>query len=555
MTPARGGAALAAMRAGIALAAIMALPWPKVSAAATPPASSGESVYRLGVTGSGKPLAGSRDAGFRVEGETAACINCHQRSGLGGREGHILIPPIAGRYLFDPNGAAGKNPDLPYVEGMRVGRGPYSDAALARAIRDGVDLEGNTLNYLMPRYALDDGDMAALIGYLRTLDRGPVPGLTESALHFATIVTPDADPVKRRGMLDVLRQFFVDRNVRQFGPAPRILSSGKTIYAHTTLMAHRRWELHVWELTGAPADWQRQLEEHLAREPVFAVLSGLGGSNWAPVHAFCERSGVPCLFPNVEVPVDRERDFYSVYFSKGVLLEAELIARRLATGGAAINSVTQIYREGDSGAAGAAALAQSLAESGVKVVSEVLPPGKSGAGLAKALHSAADAGAIVLWLRPDDVAALGPAPGASQAVFLSGLMGGLERAPLPAGWREHTLLAYPVDLPDRRRVRVDFALGWFRLRKIPVVDLPVQEDTYLACGLLAEMLSQVVDTLGRDYLIERMQMMLDRRILTGYYPRLSIASRQRFASKGGFLVRFTAPTGDAVAPVGVWTVP
>jgi len=30
----------------------------------------------------------------------------------------------------------------------------------------------------------------------------------DSVLHFATIVTPDADPLKRRGMLDVLEQFF-----------------------------------------------------------------------------------------------------------------------------------------------------------------------------------------------------------------------------------------------------------------------------------------------------------------------------------------------------------
>jgi hypothetical protein len=35
------------------------------------------------------------------------------------------------------------------------------------------------------------------------------------------------------------------------------------------------------------------------------VVSGLGGSNWAPVHQFCERRQLPCLFPNVDAPVDR----------------------------------------------------------------------------------------------------------------------------------------------------------------------------------------------------------------------------------------------------------
>jgi hypothetical protein len=50
--------------------------------------------------------------------------------------------------------------------------------------------------------------------------------------------------------------------------------------------------------------WQAQLQKHLAEQPVLAVVSGLGGSNWAPVHAFCEQAAVPCLFPNVEVPAE-----------------------------------------------------------------------------------------------------------------------------------------------------------------------------------------------------------------------------------------------------------
>ncbi len=127
-------------------------------------------------------------------------------------------------------------------------------------------------------------------------------------------------------------------------------------------MVHRRWELHVWELTGPESTWQQQLEQHLAREPVFAVLSGLGGRNWAPVHAFCEQRAVPCLFPNVEVPIDNAGDFYSVYFSKGVLLEAELIANALAhvEGGTAPTTVWQVYRAGDIGEAAAARSAAAL---------------------------------------------------------------------------------------------------------------------------------------------------------------------------------------------------
>ncbi|MFX8231034.1 hypothetical protein ABTL16_19775, partial [Acinetobacter baumannii] len=81
----------------------------------------------------------------------------------------------------------------------------------------------------------------------------------------------------------------------------------------------------------------------------------------------------------------------------------------------------------------------------------------------------------------------------------------------PARWRDVTHLSYPFDLPERRRVRVDYALGWFSIRRIPVVDEQVQADTFLACGLLSETLSHMADTFVRDYLVEIMEDMLERR--------------------------------------------
>src|SRR5256885_2714803 len=163
--------------------------------------------------------------------------------------------------------------------------------------------------------------------------------------------------------------------------------------------------------------------------------------------------------------------------------------------------------------------------------------------------------ALVLWLRPQDLKALATVPVTTSRVWMSGEMGGLEQAPLPADWREVTRMAYPVDLPGRRVVRVDYAISWFRMRKIPLLAQPVQADTYLACGLVSETLNHMVDAFVRDYLIERVEMALDHRVLTGYYPRLSLAPGQRFASKGGYIVRFSDPQGTRVAPLGDWITP
>jgi hypothetical protein len=337
-------------------------------------------------------------------------------------------------------------------------------------------------------------------------------------------------------------------------------TSGHTQYSKSMYMANRRWKLHVWELSGPARTWRAQLEKHLAAEPVYAVLSGLAGSNWAPVHAFCEEHGIPCLLPNVEVPVVAEHDFYPMYFSKGVLLEAELVAQAILgpderpEAGAIVE---QVYRAGDSGAAAAAALAADLTAHGVTVRRTVLPAGAPGRGVAAALRRATrgKAAAQVLWLRPADLAALGDvAPGAAT-VYLSGLMGGLERAPLPAAWRARAVMAYPMDLPDRRGVRLDYALGWFAFRHIPVVAEQVQVDTYLACSVLADVLHRMADNIARPYLLEELQSMLEHRLVTGYYPHLTLAANQRFASKGGYLARFRDPAGATLVAASDWTVP
>lgn len=539
--------------AGLALLALVAGPW---AAAADASLGVGEALYLHGVAGSGKPLEASRQAGSKLQGTLAACVNCHQRSGLGGREGRNLVPPITGRYLFRPRAGSDDDRGIPFVEGMRPDRVPYTDATLARAIREGVDAAGRPLNYLMPRYDIGESDMATLVGYLRRLDRRKVPGVTDSTLHFATIVTPEADPAKRQGMLEVMRQFFADRNVRQMVPAPTLRSSGKTAYAKSMFMVHRRWELHVWELSGPAPTWQQQLEKRLAAEPVFAVLSGIGGRNWAPIHAFCEHAAIPCLYPNAEVPVDRPDDFYSLYFSKGVLLEAELLAHDMVQSATpASRSVLQVFRSGDSGEEGARALALLLEQQGLSVQSLELPADGSAEQLAAALPAQARGQALMLWLRPRDLSALGEMPAGFASVQLSGLLGGLESAPLPASWRLHASMTYPFDLPDRRRVRVDFALGWFRARHIPVVAEQVQVDTYLACSLVSETLNHMVDTFVREYLVERTEAMLEHRIVTGYYPRLALGTGQRFASKGGYLVKWPDPAGRRIVAEGDWTVP
>ena len=555
----RVGAALSCVAACL-MATLATGKSPQESVASPDALRAGEAIYLHGVLPSGAELQAVREGGLpEAKGADAACVNCHQHSGLGsthqssgiGASAAInQIPPVAGRYLFEHN-AGHDEANLPYVDGMRSNRASYTPETLARALREGIDADGRPLNHLMPRFALDDGDLSSLIAYLNTLAPARVPGVTPTTLHFATIVTPEVEPERRRAMLEVMEKFFAERNTRQMKPSAPMRASGRTQYGRSMLMVHRQWELHVWDLNGAPSTWGEQLERHFAKEPVLAVVSGLG-HQWGPVHAFCERQRLACLFPNAEVPVDAPGDFHVLYLSRSTLLEAGLIGAGVSAS-ASVKSVHQVYRAGDSGEAAAQVLARTLREKGIEVRESVLV--KDDRNPASAVSSAAGADALVLWLRPADLAALGDARQAPPLVYMSGLMGGLERSPLPTEWRARTHMAYPFDLPQKRTVRVDYPLGWFKIRGIPVVDEQMQADTYLACGLVSEALNQMVDTFYGPYLIEELQSMVEHRIVTGYYPRLTLAENQHFASKGGYLVRFASDSGARIVADSDWLVP
>jgi len=514
-------------------------------------------IYTKGVLPSGALLHGDRGAGVGVDGMLAACITCHRASGLGTTEGRIVVPPIIGKYLLRPHSTNVQDMSLPHVAGYRSTRAAYTDETLAHAIREGRAPNGRVLNSLMPRFDLDDASMASLVAYLKTLNAEVVPGVSIDTLHFATIVTPDADPIKRKAMLDVMERFFADKNSFIRG-GHRPMQANREIEYRVS----RRWQLHVWQLTGKPDQWEQQLRAKLAAEPVFAVISGLAGRTWAPVHRFCQAAKLPCLLPNVELPVVSEGDFYPVYFSRGVLLEVDLMAgfltRPTAEGGArpAARRVVQVFRQDDIGLAAAHALEVAAKSAGMVVENRTLPVGSEDRiEVTNSVLGLKPEDSLVLWLRPPDLAMLPPALPVVSSVLVSGTLGGLEQAPLTALWRSHVHMAYPFDLPEGRKVRMNFPLAWFKIKQLEVVSERVQTDTYIACGILAETLTDMLDSFVPDYLVERVEGMLSHRLVNGYYPHLSLAPGQRFASKGGYIVRFAATEGMALVQAGEWTTP
>jgi hypothetical protein len=157
----------------------------------------------------------------------------------------------------------------------------------------------------MPRYDLEDDDLSDLISYLKSLRSSSAPGVTATELYLATVVTDGVPEARRRALVDFLQSYAASKNggtreeLRRAQHAP--------FYVNRHYPAYRRWELRVWELHGEPAGWADQLELAYAQQPVFAVIAGIGSDSWQPIHDFCERNSIPCLYPTTDLPVTRSR--------------------------------------------------------------------------------------------------------------------------------------------------------------------------------------------------------------------------------------------------------
>ena len=80
-----------------------------------------------------------------------------------------LVPPVTGPSLFakaEPRAQATRRAKgVEHQEFAHLTRPTYDVSGLAKALREGVSPSGYRFQYLMPRYALNDADMAALIAY------------------------------------------------------------------------------------------------------------------------------------------------------------------------------------------------------------------------------------------------------------------------------------------------------------------------------------------------------------------------------------------------------
>src|SRR5262245_27427442 len=506
----------------------------------------GRLIYEVGQLGSGEPLTGHRgEDGIAAKGRAAACINCHQKSGFGLFEAANLVPPVTGPSLFtvaEPRAQETRRAKgVEHQEFAFRTRPPYDALTLATALREGLSPTGYRFQYLMPRYALNDSDMAALTAYLRQLSQQPSPGIDATTAHFATVIAPNQDAGRSKAVTEVLEACFRERHPRG--------SSGHA------------WQLHVWELAGPPDTWATQLEAKYQAEPVFALISGVGSDVWHPVHRFAQAQRIPSLFPNLDSAPLAEPDAYSFYFSKGVVLEAEVLGQYFietapTTG---LKRVVQLDLEGSAGSKAAAALSNVLKPHAIAVAERTLKQATPEA-ITASLADLTVSDMLVIWLEHSQFAALARvAPPAAGAVMFSGWLSGFENAPLPADWKRIASMVYAVDAPQRRAARFEFNLRpWLKKHAIEPTDEILLGNTLAACNLLSESMSRLRGHFFRDYLLEMIQNYpsgMGNAPASQAFPRFGLGPGQRYSSKGAYIVRFKDPSSNELELLHDWMVP
>lgn len=509
----------------------------------------GEKMYRDGILPSGKVMEAFIRKDVEVDSTAFSCSSCHLRAGIGSVEGGVVTPPTNGFKLYKPYRRPPSLDDIPdragrYIYAKTVVERPaYTRETLAAALRFGTDPTGQIFNDVMPRYPLNERDMAILTAYLENLSAEPSPGADNNGFTFATIITDDVSKEDREAMLQALNGFIGQRN-HQLQMYKDFLKFG---YTPTEDMkyAFRQATLEIWELKGKPETWKTQLRSYNLQKPVFAILGGISNQEWKPIHEFCEEERLPCLFPITDFPVTTNSGWYTFYFDKGYAQEGEAVAsyinrlERLIDG----TEILQIVQDSPAGKALANGFSSKWAElerNPIKTISLTADQVNDDALFAK-LVKENNPSILLIWADPGNMQGLssllrqkwGP-----EIAFMSSGYLGKKTATIPEEVRGKVYLSFPYRLTPY----VGPKTGGFD-SKVPILTTSKSFGERRISSRTSDLLQQSIqkgisllyDNLYRDNLLDVMSMQMD--LVARDYERLSFGPGQRYVSKGCYIMQ------------------
>jgi len=283
--------------------------------------------------------------------------------------------------------------------------------------------------------------------------------------------------------------------------------------------------------------------------------------SWAPVHSFSEKNRVPCIFPDTDLPVVSETDWYTLYFSKGYYQEGETAAKYLARvlDLPKNKKVVQIYRKGDQGEALAQGFADTWGKLGNASLTKIILPSskKTGKAFWRNLAVKYPNSVLLVWLGPSDLAGIDSLAAAGKkhpALFVSSTLLAGALPSIPDSVRDFTLITYPTRLPDEDVYSKSLVTNWHKFKNLPVSNLKISSNAFLITNLLSRVLIEMGGDMYRDYFLDIWDGGKDETNGSAIYPVLSFGPGQRYASKGCYVVSLATGQNPRIVRQSDWII-
>jgi hypothetical protein len=504
--------------------------------------TAGRRIYREGLGSDNGPVSAVVQGDVSASGATLACVGCHKRSGLGSYEAGVRAPAVTGPALFGLTATNGAR--------LALARKPYTDKTLSRAITQGVASDGQILSPLMPRYQLTKRESRALVAYLRVLGGKLDPGVGDTDLELATIVSASAPAREREAVAAVVQRFAEIKNSGTRQEQRRAAASRRHPYGEKHVRAFRRWNLALWTLEGPTAGWRAQLEERYKARPPFAVISGATGPDWQVVHEFCERHEVPCILPVTDLPVETGAGHYTIYYSAGVRLDARVTARNIADNRDDPDArIAVAYTDDARGRAALRAFAAALPEKrrATLTTRPVAPDSTPNSQFWTEFIQLERPDQLVAWLNPAQfetlVSVLASAARLPRSIYTAASFTDWQSIRAAAILEQRVLHVFPYALAANGLAQFPREEAWLNHQNLAQLDRIPAAEALFACHVTGEAMAVMSDNYSREYLIESLEHMLDGTGMSSTYPVMTLGTSQRFLAKGAHVLRLAPATG------------
>ena len=492
----------------------------------TPRERAGKRIYLAGESPSGGEIVVKlgRD-GSTLPGTAAPCGSCHGADGQGRPEGGVRPSAIVWSELAKPYGHT-------HPGGRR--HPPFTDASLARALREGLDPAGSPFDVSMPRYAISDEDMGSLAAYLRRLEEDLDPGIAADTLRIGTVL-PTAGALGEVGV-----------------PMRAVLSGWFDMLNRRGGVHGRRVELVVGGYDADRADGVDAARELLRDGSVFALVSGLYPAAEPEVAVVVGEARVPMVGPfSLFARNDDLAGAWIFHPTGGLREQARALAvfapRELGKGAGrfvVIHAPEAPYAEA------ARAASEEFRKRGGALPELVALPGDPN-GLPGRLKKG-NFDAILVLAGDGALGALAlelAAAGWTPPLLASGTLAGRAATQVAGRYPGKVFLAFPGSPSDestaasQELARLRDAAGAAGRSRAS------QASAVIDAAVLVEGLKRTGRALSREKLVQSLEAL--HGFETGLSPPVTFGPDRRIGALGAHVVRVD-PAGKAFVPVGGW---